>query len=237
MTKDKEISLKKSINNEQDFITKLADLKALPQDTNFSLINQDTKLELEKLEKDIVSFLESNRNFDNYTEEEKNTLFDTVIAMWDSMGEKIKNAVCTIECTGIEINTITKKLHQNVEYTSETIFYGLHLKKLFLDTLPKVSFDFEKINVDITFSHAVALHHLLSLITVKGLNKDSFAYAHILYSLQEITKVYTHFNNISLRLNNAIGQWNLGLSSETHQALNEAIKDAVDAETEAKTEN
>jgi len=225
------MSTENKINNEQDFVNKLADLNALPQNTNFDLIDQNTKEDLENLEKNINNFLVSNVDFDKYDEDTKNSLFDEVIGMWNTMGEKIKHAVCTFESTGVEVNTITKKLHQNVEYTSETIFYGLHLKNQFLDNLPKFNSDYETKNISITFSHAVALHHLLSSITVKGLNKDSYAFAHLLYSLQEVTKVYTHYNGISLRLNNAIGRWNLGLSSNEHVALNNAIVETLAAET------
>lgn len=223
-----------TIKNEEDFVNKLADLKALPQDTDFNLINPETKQELETLENNINSFLQSNTDFENYDEDTKNKLFDEVVEMWNEMGEKIKNAVCTFESTGIEISTIIKKLQQSVEYTSETIFYGLHLKKMFIDTLPKFNSDFEIKNINISFSHAVALHHLLSSITVKGLNKDSYAFAHLLYSLQEVTKVYTHYNGISLRLNNAIGRWNLGLSSSEHQQLQTAINDTLKAEAETQ---
>lgn len=229
------LELKKTITNENDFVTKLADINALPQDVNFDLLNETTKTELDELEKSINDFLVSNTDFENYTEDQKNTLFDQVIDMWDKMGAKIKHAVCTIEATGIEINTINKKLHQNVEYTSETIFYGLHLKNFFLDKLPKTTGDFDKKDINITFSHAVALHHILSAVTVKGLNKDSYAYAHLLYTLQEVTKIYSHYDVISKRLNNAIGRWNLGLTNTEFAKLNEAITETIVSETTVDT--
>jgi hypothetical protein len=228
--------MNKQIKTENDFIESLANLN-IADTTQFSLLDPEDKELLDSTEKNILEFLDNNKDFDNYTEDHKNELFDTAIDMWNQLKDIIKNAKCSYKCTNLELKVIDKKLHQSIDYTAETIFYGLHLKKNFLDALPKNTNkdEFAQNDITVTFSHAVALHHLFSYITVKGLNKENYAFANILYYLTEVSKVYEHYNNMSARLNKAIMEWNMGLSKQDLSKLKEvvALETAKDVQKES----
>ena len=120
------------IKNENDFINKLADITGTT-DINFELISEESKNNIEKLEVELTEYLKTNTDFNNYTEEQKDKLFDDAIVKWNELKDAIKNANCIFNATGLELKVIDKKLHQNVDYTAETLFYGLHLKKNFLN--------------------------------------------------------------------------------------------------------
>lgn len=204
------------IKNDNDFINKLADL---PTNTNkeprFEILEDKAKEKIEEKQAEILEFIETNSveaNKDK-TEEERTKLFMSCIEMWDEFKSIIKNTKCKINFTNIELKVIDKKLHQNVEYTNETIFYGIHLKKHLLDTITKSKGgDYSNTPVSISFSHAVALYHIISDLTVKGLNKETFAFGHVLYNLSEITEVYNYFDRVSSYTSKVIQEWNMGLS-------------------------
>lgn len=223
------------IKNENDFINKLADITGTT-DINFGLISEESKNNIEKLDAELNEYLKTNTDFDNYTEEQKDKLFDDAIIKWNEIKDAIKNANCVFNVTGLELKVIDKKLHQNIDYTAETLFYGLHLKKNFLNDLPKINEDFKSVTIDITFSQSIALYHVLSSLVVRGLNKENYAYAHVLYTLAEISKVYQHYDAMSARLGQAINQWNLGLTSEDAKKLEKeiAMQVAKDAISEAE---
>jgi hypothetical protein len=225
--KETEIKNIVQITSEADFVDKLSSIKNTDNGVNFDLLLDDTKQTIDSLNTEISDFLKSNVDFNNYSVEEKDQMFNDVINKFDNFKNYIKNTKCNFDSTGIEIKTIDKRLHQSVEYTTETLFYGLHLKKNFLNDLPKVNNDFDTYNLSITFSNAIAMYHVLSTLTVKGLNKESYALAHVLYSLTEISKIYQYYDNLTERTNKLIMQWNLGLTQTDAKKLETAVTEQM----------
>lgn len=200
-----------TIRNEEDFINKLSDISDKGED--FDLLKDGDKETVEAKQQEILDFIKNN---DPNIEDEnvKNEKFMKLIGLWDEMKDLIKSMVCEISMTNIECKVLTKKLHAHVEYTAETIFYGLHLKKYLLGNLPKgKGGDYEQQIVPITFSQAVGLYHVLSEITVKGLNKETYAYANILYSLSRVTVLYNYFDRMSSFTSKQMQEWNMALSA------------------------
>jgi len=227
-----------TIAKEEDFVKKLGNIAAAKADDkpDFDLLLEDEKTKLDSLTAEIEGFLVDNSDFGSYSEEDKNKKFDEVFSKLDELKVAVKHGVCHFDVTGIEIKTIDKKLHQSVEYTAETLFYGLHLKENFLSSLPKPKAEFENYNLTISFSHSVALYHVLSSMTVKGLNKENFALAHVLYTCAELSKVYTHYNNLTVALNRKIMQWNMELSGAEDAELKNAVVGKMIADEKAKAE-
>jgi hypothetical protein len=225
------------ITSETQYIDKLADISASVGKTNFDILTDGTKETLELKEKELYNFLNTNTDFANYSETVRDEMFDSAIKLWNEYKDLVKNAPCSFKCNGLEVKTIDKKLHQSIDYTTESLFYGMHLKKHFVDTLPKVKSEYEMHNdIIITFSNAIALYHIMSTLTVRGLNKENYALAHVLYKLSEISKVYQFFDNVSARLDKAIREWNMGLTKTDADALNSAIAKTVIAEKLAEVE-
>lgn len=225
-----------TIAKEEDFVKKLGNISPINDQTNFDLLLTSEKEKMDSLVTSIDTFLAENTDFDNYTEEVKNEKFNHVFGLLDEFKLAVKHGKCHFNVTGIEIRTIDKKLHQSVEYTAETLFYGLHLKENFLSTLPKVNGEYETYNMEISFSHSIALYHILSSVSVKGLNKENFALAHVLYTCAELSKVYTHYNNLSVSLNRKIMQWNMELSKEQTALLESSVVEQMIVEEQEKAD-
>lgn len=217
-----------TINNDTDFINKLADLPTGNKEADFSILKNDSKEEIENKQEEIIQFLEDN-DPNKVDPENKDELFLQAINKWDEMKDIIKNAVCTVKFTNVELKVLDNKLHKNAEYNAETIFYAMHLKKHFLNMLPKTSGGaYVSHDIDITFSQSVGLYHIISDIKVKGLSESTYAFANILYTLSEITHVYNYFDRVSAFTSKKIKEWNKGLT------LNKNEKEAKEVAEENK---
>lgn len=228
MKKEKELEEKITkesiISNENQYIEELSDIAKTAGQTNFDLLNIEFKDKIVAKENEIKTFIDNNI----ITDDNRDDIIADVIELWNEYKDLVKSGVCVFTLNTLEIRTIINKLHSSVEYDTESLFYGLHLKKHFLDTLPKTtSSDFTLNDVTITFSHAIALYHVLSTLKVKGLNKENYAFAHILYKLSEISKVYQYYDGISSHLNKLIGQWTMGLNTKQSAELEQVITEEI----------
>lgn len=219
----------KNITSESQYVDTLASASRNSGITDFTLLNVDSKLAIDNKEAELTAYIKDNV----ITDENRDTIFGGAIEFWNQYKDLVKNAICNFSLNNLEIKTVDKKLHQSVEYTTETLFYGLHLKKHFVDTLPVIKGgDFTNHDdITITFSNAIALYHILSTLTVKGLNKENYAFANILYKLSEISKIYQYYESASTRLNQLVGQWSMGLTEAKTAELQATIAETIKAET------
>lgn len=220
------------VTNENQYVDTLSDVAKTAGSTNFGLLSEESKTLIEDKDAEIKKYLAEVV----LNDENRDTAVDAAIELWNQYKDLVKNGYCYFTLNNLEIRTVDKKLHASVEYDTETLFYGLHLKKFFIDELPSSKGDdFITHDIKITFSNAIALYHVLSTIKVKGLNKDNYAFAHLLYKLSEISKVYQHYDAASSRLNQSIGQWTMGLNSAQATELQNAVAETVTAEAEAQS--
>lgn len=229
------MELKKSnesvVSSEKQYIDTLSDVAKTAGATNFELLSEESKNALVAKEAEIGEYLKNN----TINDENRDTTIDGAIELWNQYKDLVKNGICVFGLNNLEIRTVDKKLHSAVEYDTETLFYGLHLKKFFVDVLPNPKGDdFVQNAITISFSNAIALYHVLSTLKVKGLNKENYAFAHILYKLSEISKVYQHYDGVSGRLNQTIGQWTMGLNSAQAEELISTVTETVTAEAETQ---
>jgi hypothetical protein len=218
------------ITAENQYVDTLSSVAKTAGTTNFGLLAEDSKVAINAKEAEINEYIKNNV----VNDENRDTIIDGAIELWNQYKDLVKNGSCFFTLNNLEIRTVDKKLHSSVEYDTETLFYGLHLKKFFVDALPNPKGDdFLTNDILISFSNAIALYHVLSTLKVKGLNKENYAFAHILYKLSEISKVYQHYDGVSSRLNQSIGQWTMGLNPAQAEELIATVNDAVTAEAQA----
>jgi hypothetical protein len=204
--------MKDSIDNLMDsYVEKLGNLKNT--EANLDLINEEFKTKFTEKSNELKEYLANNKG-NVINEDVKDQVFMGAITIWNDIITLIKEGECNVKLTGYEIKTLINKLTQSVDYSSESVFYGIHIKSNFINKLPNKVSDNVYYDINLSFSHATLVHHLLSTIIVKGLNKETYAYAHILHTLSEITKVFTHYDILSKHLNNDISVWNMGLSGD-----------------------
>jgi len=208
---------------EEKIIDKLSNIAELSKDNFMKKITEDQHKFFDNQKNSILEYLKSNTDFENYTEDEKNEKFNSVIELFNIYSKDIKTCESIISFTGFELKTIIKLLNISVKYDSTSIYYGLHLKKYFLSNLPEVTSDSTPYDINITFSHAVTLHHLLSTITLKGLTKDSIAFANIIFELGEVIRIYDHYNAISSNVYSDIDIWNRELSKDKAEEVKKLV--------------
>jgi len=210
-----------------DFVSKLSDITIGSHEPNFDLLTGDSREKLDGKAEEIREFMITNKSI-GLTDTEKTELFTTVVAKWNELRELVKTAVCTVNLTGVEQKILDSKLRQSVEYNSETIFYGIHIKKYILETLNRDNFAKTATQpIEISFSHSIIIHNLLSTVTVKGLNPDTFAFGHLVYNLGEVIKLYSHYNDLTQRVNAEMAQWNMGLDAEITEQLETLVSEQV----------
>ena len=206
------------IKTEDDFVTKLGSItEATPAD--LSLVSDEAKEKIEYAEREFLNALTSAPT-DLEDAAAKEETFQKLYELKSAYRVAVKGTSCKVLFTKLELDTLTKLMHQSVEYTAETIYYGLHLKQHFLKTLPKTrDAEFNSYTIEINFTHATVLYHILSTLTVKGLNKDSYAFANILYTLAEVAKVSEHYNVGLTKAEQSLRQWFGGVPTKPEQEL------------------
>lgn len=210
------------IKSENEYLDALSNI-AVQGQANMSLLNEESKNKIEESKKAIVDFIRGNEKTDDN--------FLNALDLWNAYKDAVKHAQCTFQINGLELKVIHNKLHRDVEYTTETLFYGLHLKRHFLETFPKTNKEFEEVKTTISFSNAMGLYHVLSDVKVTGLNKENYAFANILYKLSEISKVYQQYDQESSQINNEMRTWSMGIKADEAAKIQEAVAETVTSES------
>jgi len=215
------------IKSENEYIEKLSNLTVQGQ-ANLSLLQEESKNKIDENKKALVDFINKNTKDDD--------TFIQCMDLWNAYQSSVKNAVCAFSINGLEQKVIYNSLHRDVEYTAETIFYGLNLKRNFLGTFPKAANEFDEVRSTVTFSNAMLLYHVISEVKVKGLNKENFAFANVLYKLSEISKVYQQYDQESSQLNNTIRTWSMGINKDEAAQVEAAVAETITQEVESQSE-
>jgi hypothetical protein len=215
------------IKNEKDFIENLSDLSRTKYVVNWDLLTKDSKNTLTEIENEFNEYIKNTEANTEASEEERLSKLNGALDIWDKYKDAIKGAICKVPMSSLEIKELIKKTHQSVKYNYETIFYGLHLKKYLLDTLPvtKGSSDYTNYDIECTFSMSIALYHILATVEVTGLNKENYAFASLLHKMSEISKIYQEYDNSSMRMDNNIKQWLRGFDIQKDVNTEEQAKE------------
>jgi hypothetical protein len=206
------------IKSENEYVERLSNI-AIQGQANNTLLNEKSKEAIEVAKNGILDFIRNNEKTDDS--------FVTSMDLWNAYKDAVKNAECDFAINGLELKVIHNKLHRDVDYTAETIFYGLHLKRYFLDSFPKTNTEFEAVKSSITFTNGMALYHLLSEVKVRGLNKENYALANVLYKLSEISKVYQQYDQESAQINNEVRTWTMGLKKDEVAKIEDAVAETI----------
>jgi len=209
------------IKSENEYIDALSNV-AVNGQANLSLLAEESKANIETCKKDVLDFIRGNEKTDDN--------FVTALDIWNKYKDAVKHAQCTFKINGLELKVIYNKLHRDVQYTTETLFYGLHLKRHFLDSFPKAGKEFEEVKASISFSNAMGLYHVLSDVKVTGLNKENYAFANVLYKLSEISKVYQQYDQESAQINNEVRTWTMGINKDEAAKVEDAVAETIKEE-------
>ena len=190
---------------------------------DWNYITAESKTEIEQWEPKLKDFLTANTDFDNYTPEKRDELFNEALNMHQSFKDAVKSARSLMKMHGREINFVKNKLEDDVIYDSQTIFFGIHLKGQWLNNL-KFELAIEN-DIQIGLTDSVILYDLLTTTKVTGLREKSYMFAKILRQLAECSKIYQHYDAESDRMFKSIREWNMGLTNEDKAQISKALKE------------
>ena len=121
------------IKSEEQYLDALSNI-AVQGQADMSLLSDESKNKIDETKKIILDYIRGNEKTDDN--------FLNALDLWNTYKDAVKHAQCAFKINGLELKVIYNKLHRDVEYTTETLFYGLHLKRHFLETFPKTNKDF-----------------------------------------------------------------------------------------------
>ncbi len=192
----------------------------------WSYITPESKNAIEDKIAEIKTFLAEHKDFDNYSEDQKNEYFDTVLnKMYNvELRELIRKADYTFKQTGVEFNFLKDWIKRHNTYDSTTVFYGIHLEATLLARYEKTKFEAEK-EYDIVYQggEPILVYNELCRKSITGLKEDSYIFAAILRKLAECTKIYNHYDDQSGLVYKSIQEWNFGLSDDKVKEFQKAI--------------
>lgn len=189
---------------------------------DWSYITEESKTTIEAIAPQLKEFLASNADFNNYTTEQRDELFEKAMSMHQNFKDSVKAAKCKMDLHGREIDFIKNRLEDDVDYDSQTVFFGIHLKGSWLNNLKFVRA--EQNNVELGLTDSVILYDLLTTVKVKGLKEKTYIFAKVLRQLAECSKIYQHYDQESDRMFKSIREWNMGLTNEDKKAFASALQ-------------
>lgn len=221
-------------NKTADYINFIVEDKFDPNEINWSYIKQESKDQIESSIKDIEDYIASNKDFDNYTAEERDQKYDELLAKYDALKDQIKNTVYTYKQKGFEFNFIKEVVNDFSVYDAGTVFIGIHLYATLFNRYPGKVQPNTDLNLELIGGEPIILYELLTKYTVTGIKEKTFIYASTIRKLSECSKIYNHYDNRSGFLFKKIQEWNLGLNKDLIDQFQKNIVTQMGADELAK---
>lgn len=215
----------------------LVENKFDPTSIDWTYIKEESKKSIEDKVDEIETYIKSNVDFDNYSEEDKDKKYEFLTSLNDELKELIKNASYVITLNGNEFNQIKDFIKKDCEYDTQSIFYGIHLDATFFSRYKMQIQPFEEYSIDFIGGETILFYELLSKMKITGLKEKGYMIASTLRKLSETTKIYNHFDNLSGMTFKSIAEWNFGLSKKEANEFKKEVAKVMATEiiTEAQT--
>lgn len=199
-----------------DYQKFLIENKFDPNKIDWSYITKECVDDLDAKAKDIEDFIETNNDFNNYSENKQQELFDELLDVkFTALKEGIKTAKYKITCTGQEYLQLKEFITTGNTYNTTTVFYGIHIEAEFLDRYRNLKIvPTEEYEFILEGGTPVLIHELLNSMTVTGLKEKAYILATTLRKLTECTKIYNHYDTVTANSYKKITEWNMGLSKD-----------------------
>ena len=221
-------------NKAKDYVSFIVEDKFDPNEINWSYIKEESRNELDASISDIGNFMSTNNNFDNYTSEQRDTMYDELIAKFDAFKDQIKNTVYTYKQKGFEFNFIKDIVQNETDYGYDSVFIGIHLYATLFNRYQNKVQPNADLELELIGGEPIILYELLSKYKVTGIKEKTFIYASTIRKLSECSKIYNHFDNKSGLLFKKIQEWNMGLNKDLIDQFQKNIVTQMGADELAK---
>lgn len=187
---------------------------------DYHFLNDKTDSEIEDKINEIKDFMKNNDGKLLKTEE-KDELYGEAQKKWSELSLLLNDAEFGLILNREEYNYMTSLLLDKMEYDVNLLFFAIELTtmlgnmKLKKDS-EKYTNDIDPITYKLTATDITYLYHVLQNHKVKGLKKSSYTFADIIRRIGSISKVFSHYDNLSKELSTEIQDWTVGFEEESN---------------------
>tara|TARA_R110000772_G_scaffold2410_2_gene8423 strand:+ start:44925 stop:45689 length:765 start_codon:yes stop_codon:yes gene_type:complete len=176
------------------------------------LISEEDENYLEQKASELITYMRNNHD-QSISSKEKDNVYLELQKIWNEVSGRDGGRLNTINFFLIlhrpEYNYFVNLLKNKMEYDVDTIFFAIELEKMITEMSQdnKFTTDFDAKQFDMTPVDVHYVYQLLSKHTVKGLNKDSIAFAEIIKRIAIASKVFNYYKETFNNIAKAIQLW------------------------------
>ena len=197
---------------------------------NLILNTQEESL-LDSKIKEVEDFL-ANNSGKGKTESEKDDLYKNAIELWHSFVDILKGTKYNFYLNRKQYNFLTDLLLSKMEYDVNTVFFAIELTDM-LGVMKKTKYvnDKDLSSFSVNATEITYIYHLISKHTVKGLTRDAYTFAEVLYKIAGISKIFNYYETSTKNSQKDIQDWILtfddGVISDKFPVIDDVIQAKV----------
>jgi len=174
----------------------------------FRILDEVTESKLDQSVKDIENFICFNEGRGK-SELEKDTLYANAKQLWANYVESLRMSKFKFYLNDAQFDYFTKILTEDIEYDSNTIFFGIELTET-LGNWVKQEIEANDDSVRIYETDPVSvnyMNHLISTVKIKGLKEEAYLFSQVFRKIMEIMKVVNFYDAHAKSLSKEIQDW------------------------------
>jgi uncharacterized protein YjaG (DUF416 family) len=142
------------------------------------------------------------------TESEKDEFYQTAQKMWHDFVEAIKDAKFNFHLNRPQHKFLTDLILTKMEYDVNTVFFAIELTNMMAGLKEaKYTNDKDLLSFEVNATEITYIYHLISKHKVKGLSKDAYTFANVLYRIGNISKIFNYYETASKNLSTDVQNW------------------------------
>jgi uncharacterized protein YjaG (DUF416 family) len=142
------------------------------------------------------------------TEAEKDEFYQTAQKMWHDFVEAIKDAKFNFHLNRPQHKFLTDLILTKMEYDVNTVFFAIELTNMMAGLKEaKYTNDKDLLSFEVNATEITYIYHLISKHKVKGLSKDAYTFANVLYRIGNISKIFNYYETASKNLSTDVQNW------------------------------
>ena len=176
-------------------------------DVNNIIMNPQEEFNLDSKVKSIEDYMRSTSG-KGKTEQEKDELYQTAQKMWHDFVESIKDAKFNFHLNRPQHKFLTDLILTKMEYDVNTVFFAIELTNM-MSGLKEAKYTNDKdlLSFEVNSTEITYIYHLISKHKVKGLSKDAYTFANVLYRIGNISKIFNYYETSSKNLSTDVQNW------------------------------
>ena len=128
--------------------------------------------------------------------------------MWKEYTDILRVAKYNFHLTRPQWKFLTDLLLTKLEYDVNTVFFAIELTNMMAGLKEaKYTNDKDLLSFEVNATEITYIYHLISKHKVKGLSKDAYTFANVLYRIGNISKIFNYYETASKNLSTDVQNW------------------------------